>query len=443
MFERSSELIFKKIFLHKKNNPDQDLVRKLIFLQPLRDPAESYMEFCTKRIRMVMISLSAGLLLFLMMKLSLLTGSSIPDEGIERDEWNGKKQRIELYAIADGERLETDIILQPRRLSEEELDEYSQDFLNNVSVLISGNNTDLMKVNTDLVLSERYEGYPFTFSWKSSDPGLVSAFGGRVDPSSGEGDVVLTVEYSYGEYSNEAEIRVRVVSPDMSASEALESRIAESLRESENAERDKKLWHLPSSIDGKVISWELRKEDKSSMILGLFAVVSILIYAAASKDLNTKIENRKKSMKRSYPKVLRQISLYTGAGMTVKGAFMKMASDSEASGSNEPIYEEIRSACNEMGHGLGEAECYERFGRRTGLGEYIKLAGSLSQNLRRGNADFITGLKNEAEMAMKERILESKKSGEEAQTKLLAPMMMMLAVVMVMIMIPAFTGMNI
>ena len=44
---------------------------------------------------------------------------------------------------------------------------------------------------------------------------------------------------------------------------------------------------------------------------------------------------------------------------------------------------------------------------------------------------------------MHERLLESRKAGEKAQTKLLAPMMMMLAVVMVMIMMPAMTGIKI
>ena len=96
-----------------------------------------------------------------------------------------------------------------------------------------------------------------------------------------------------------------------------------------------------------------------------------------------------------------------------------------------------------MDQGIGEALVYERFGNRTGLGEYIKLAGILSQNLKRGNPNFVIRLKTEADMAMKERVLQARKTGEEAQTKLLVPMIMMLGVVMVMIMIPAFTGMNI
>ena len=148
-------------------------------------------------------------------------------------------------------------------------------------------------------------------------------------------------------------------------------------------------------------------------------------------------------MRKSYPKILRQLALYVGAGMTVKGAFTKIAEDSKASQTNEMIYEEMRYACHEMKQGIGEANAYERFGNRTGLSEYIKLAGLLSQNLKRGNSGFVIRLRSEADNSMRERVLEARKAGEEAQTKMLVPMMMMLAVVMVMIMIPAMTGMNI
>jgi pilus assembly protein TadC len=163
---------------------------------------------------------------------------------------------------------------------------------------------------------------------------------------------------------------------------------------------------------------------------------------ASLNDLDRRARDKKENLKRSYPKILRQLSLYVGAGMTVRSAFSKIAEDAP-DGTDEEIYEEMRYACHEMKQGFGEADVYERFGKRTGLPEYIKLCGMLSGNLKRGNPAFIARLREEAGIAMRERVLDSRKKGEEAQTKLLAPMMMMLAVVMVMIMIPAMTGIKI
>ena len=73
--------------------------------------------------------------------------------------------------------------------------------------------------------------------------------------------------------------------------------------------------------------------------------------------------------------------------------------------------------------------------------EYIRLSTLLAQNLKRGSSTLLERLRDEAEKAAQERLQESRKMGEEAGTKLLVPMMLMLAVVMVIIMIPAFSNM--
>ena len=50
-------------------------------------------------------------------------------------------------------------------------------------------------------------------------------------------------------------------------------------------------------------------------------------------------------------------------------------------------------------------------------------------------------LREEADKSAAERLQQSKKLGEEAGTKLLVPMVLMLAVVMAIIMIPAMSNM--
>lgn len=63
------------------------------------------------------------------------------------------------------------------------------------------------------------------------------------------------------------------------------------------------------------------------------------------------------------------------------------------------------------------------------------------QNLKRGNSTLLERLREEADKAGEERLMHSRRLGEEAGTKLLVPMVLMLAVVMVMIMVPAFSTM--
>ena len=68
----------------------------------------------------------------------------------------------------------------------------------------------------------------------------------------------------------------------------------------------------------------------------------------------------------------------------------------------------------------------------------MRLSMLLSQNLRKGNAGLTQLLEKEAEEAFEERKRNARKYGEEAATKLLLPMFLMLMIVMVVIMVPAF-----
>ncbi|MBP5762218.1 MAG: type II secretion system F family protein [Lachnospiraceae bacterium] len=441
MVDKICGFIYGILYCRKGRKPDKSIVNKLVFLHPSEDIEKLYRDFCIKRIRVTLVTIFAGLILGCFMKLSAVTGRSISGAGFERNEWNGKKEHLELYAISGEEILPVDVILEPRLLSEEELDSYSESFEEEIGELILGDNTDLMQVSSDLTIAEKYDGYPFKCVWRSSDPKRVSAYGGRVDPSS-EAEVTLTVTYSYGDYKRRLEIPVRVVRPVMTEGQMLAEGLSDYLAEDQEEKRTDKIWTLPTEFSGTELKWENRTEDDGFLIMAVFAAVGVVIYMAFEKDLTSGTERKKENMRRSYPKILRQLALYIGAGMTVKAAFTRIAEDAPEKG-GESIFEEMKIACLEMKQGISEAQVYERFGKRTGLSEYIRLSGLLSQNLKRGNPGFTGRLKDEAYASMHERLLESRKAGEKAQTKLLAPMMMMLAVVMVMIMMPAMTGIKI
>ena len=70
--------------------------------------------------------------------------------------------------------------------------------------------------------------------------------------------------------------------------------------------------------------------------------------------------------------------------------------------------------------------------------EYMRLGALLSQNLRKGTRGLTQMLRMEAIQAFEERKARAKRLGEEAGTKLLAPMFLMLAVVLVIVIVPAF-----
>ena len=158
------------------------------------------------------------------------------------------------------------------------------------------------------------------------------------------------------------------------------------------------------------------------------------------------LEDRKKQMLKDYPDIINKLTLYLGAGMTVKRAWRKVTEGyarEKEEGKKRYAYEEMIQTCHEMDSGVTESESYENFGRRCDVQVYIRLGALLSQNLRKGTKGLTELLKLESIQAFEERKAQAKRLGEEAGTKLLLPMFLMLAVVLVIVIVPAFLTLQI
>ena len=102
-----------------------------------------------------------------------------------------------------------------------------------------------------------------------------------------------------------------------------------------------------------------------------------------------------------------------------------------------PGCEEILRTCQEMGHGVSELDAYRNLGKRARLPEYRTLATVLAQNLRKGGKEMTAILEREAEEAYENRKKHAAVLGEQAGTRMLLPMLVMLLLVMVILMVPA------
>ena len=186
--------------------------------------------------------------------------------------------------------------------------------------------------------------------------------------------------------------------------------------------------------------------ERGPVITVMGMMIGILLYALQKQNIRKAEEERKKQMIEDYPEVISKLTLYLGAGMTVKKAWRKITEGymKEKEDENERyVYEEMRQTCHEMDSGVTEAEGYENFGRRCDLQSYIRLGAQVSQNLRQGAEGLSELLKLESIQAFEERKARAKRLGEEAGTKLLLPMFLMLAVVLIIVIVPAFLTMQI
>ncbi|MCM1552445.1 MAG: type II secretion system F family protein [Butyrivibrio sp.] len=350
---------------------------------------------------------------------------------------------VEAALGADRERFQLQI--EPLRLTSQEAESYYLDFCSCLPDLIMGDNLSLQEVRTDLELSEDYEGYPFTVDWKSDSVDTISS-AGVVRQGEQETEVVLTAKISYGETEWEYRVPVKVLSEELSEAGRRYRDLEKLVLDAEESTRTENVWALPESLEGESVTWSRVVEDNSLLLWAGALAVSIVVYIMGDKDLHGELEKQREYMKREYPDIVHKMALYIGAGMTIQGAFQKVAAEYEQQKTmgriRSPAYEEMLYTCRELRAGVSENDAYIRFGKRTGLQEYIRFSTLLTQNLKKGSNSLLSRLQEEADRALAERIQMGRKLGEEASTKLLLPMVLMLLVVMVMVMLPAFGSMG-
>lgn len=334
-----------------------------------------------------------------------------------------------------------DYLVEERKFTEEEIEARYREAVELLPTAILGENERLEDVRQDLNLVSALEGYPFQISWESSAYSVVNTDGTVHNEDLTGGEIVtLTARLRYEDWTRELTLPVQINPVVYTPQEDLRGRMEELLREREESTRSEEAMVLPEQIGTEPILWREIIEDSSGYFLILVLLAAGVLYWGRGRELDQKLEARKRELLLDYPEIVNKLALYMGAGMTIRNAFLKMGEDykKQKEQGKKYVYEEILITCYELQGGRSETEAYDHFGRRCQVQAYMKLSALLSQNLRKGSNDLLRMLGQEADAAFAERKSLAKKLGEEAGTKLLVPMMMMLCIVMVIIMIPAY-----
>ena len=202
---------------------------------------------------------------------------------------------------------------------------------------------------------------------------------------------------------------------------------------------------LLAGIIPLVLGGEYLEKTGGTEGLHIFHPGILLLAQKKQKEMQEETQ-RSRQLLRDYPEIVGKLTLYLGAGMTVKRAFRKVVEDYERQKETTGVrcaYEEMQKTLREMESGHTEAESYENFGRRCKVQAYLRFGALLSQNLRKGTRGLTQLLKMESIQAFEDRKARARRLGEEAGTKLLLPMFLMLAVVLVIVIVPAFLSMQI
>ena len=263
-------------------------------------------------------------------------------------------------------------------------------------------------------------------------------------PTSTDGETkYLKTQYHSAPYR----IYVGIVPRELSRYESLLLQLQQAITAEDAGSLGENMLSLPTEIDGQRIYYS-EHEDRSYLLLPLLGVIAAMaIYMRQGQARRTEKKQREALLMLDYSELVSKLMVYIGAGLTVRNALETISQHFDAliaRGIKEdrPLYQELRTMVIQFRRNMPESEIYLSFGRRVNLKPYTKLVSLIEQNRMNGARNLRALLELEMEDAFEQRKTTARRLGEEAGTKLLLPLFIMLGIVMIIVIVPAMSALG-
>ncbi|MDF2945158.1 MAG: hypothetical protein K0S01_4016 [Herbinix sp.] len=452
-----SDLILTKTGLEKILNRKEQVTNSIKALYVTSKPEVLQKLYWCSRISLILTILFLFDLLSLFGQLQSASNSIVLNgKYIMRPGYGEGNNEVELRVTMEQTKEEKDkeiknlsqdltINVKERSYSKEYIPQFFKEAVNYLDTYVLGNNESTELISENLFFCNTIPGTSITVEWKPEDYSLVQSDGKINNEELGEEGINTTVTavLTYQEQQTQYKMSFHIMPRKYSEEEILNKRLEEEVTALSEISKEDSRMELPDTIENYRLRWSEKDENKGSTLLFLGIVAALLAWFYGDKELDNQMTRRKEQMLLDYPEIINKFTLLINAGMTVKQAWNKVAEDykdkfTQQGAKKRYAYEEMLTTAHELKLGLPESTAYEQYGRRIGLIPYIKFSSLITQNLKKGNKGFTELLMREAMEAFEDRKEAAKRLGEEAATKLLIPMMIMLIIVFLMILVPAF-----
>lgn len=401
--------------------------------------------FCKRWIKQI-VCICAGLILYLVLEFISGADSGESIKYLARKSYGEGESSHPITVEGIGESpLSMDIRLQDKAYSDEESVTVFSYIYGSIGPYILGKNEGLNQVRSSLNLISYLPEYGVKIRWSSDRPEYLDSFGEvyPLEPGMTFAEVFLDMELSDGVHKQSYQVKVVVLPPILTEDEKAAAGLNSVLKTLDDSNRTEDGIWLPQEYDGKKLYYRNQEETDYKILLVLGVVLAGLCYAKEEADKKHKLKIRNHQMLLDYSEIVSKLMVFFSAGMTVLMAWERIVKDyevtkSKRSAASRFAYEEMCHTYYQLKSGTPEGQAYREFGGRCRLQPYRKLASLLEQNRKNGMKNLRSLMELEMTDAFEQRKNTAKRLGEEAATKLLVPLFFMLAVVMVMIVMPAF-----
>ena len=401
---------------------------------------------------------------------------------IERSSYGTQKTPYKLQLDAENlaKNMEFNVSVSPRKYEKEEADERFLEKLEELKISLLNENEDYEHIDSNLnFILDLGEGirasYAFDpkirreeekratesdiedFNYYVKYRNVIDANGNvknedfKVDEScTGYIEIQLSTEIKDKEGTYKSEkfmLPVKVVSRPLTQIEAFKVAFKKMMLEKDKDTISDDTIKLPKVVNNYRITYKEKTNLTFILMPFIGVLVAVLLEARDKEREREKIKRIKRRLEIDYTQIITKILLYVSSGMTIRNSMIRLAEQyqkakaKEKSDDDRVAYEELVIVRNKLSSGYSEVRAYEEMAKNINMRTYTRFLNIIIQSIKNGNKELKNILNMEVQDALYERKQHAKKLGEEAATKLVLPLMMMLAVIMVIIMVPAFMGM--
>ena len=166
---------------------------------------------------------------------------------------------------------------------------------------------------------------------------------------------------------------------------------------------------------------------------GIFAILGYIPY----DNVDAVVRQRKDEIETQFPQVISKMTLLVVAGMDITKAW------NLTSGSGTGVlYEEMKRVIIDLDHNVSAKDAYSKFITRCNNNYTTKLATAIIQNNTKGNSEIVNLFRTLNSESWMEHKHNARRKGEQIQSKLLIPTLLMFLGIIVLIIVPIISGFN-
>ena len=350
----------------------------------------------------------------------------------------GDEREVSLTAESSFGEKTLDIDILSLLMSEEEIERNLEDFMPVLEEKIRNGNDSLMNIRSEIKLPETVEGFPYEMEYEITPRGIIDRKGKPVAEVDEPTDLNIEITIYYDDLEFKRDLKARFIKGEETKEDLFWQQVEKQIKDSNENERLNAKLILPTSIDGTSVGWKYNERNQMPAIIILAFTISVLLIFKNRIEAGSEERKRREQIRKDYPEFAVKYALLIGAGLPNRQTMEKIVSDYRQRSTKSPLYEEMAVALSEIKSGLSQSEALNNLAARCQVREVTQFVSLLNQNIRKGGDKLECEIKKEAMESLESKKEDVRKRAEQAGTKLLIPMTLLLIIVFVLIIYPAF-----